>query len=107
MKGFNDDDLNDNDFEELEDGYDIVALTDENGNEVEYAVIGATKHKDTEYLLIVELSAVEDEEADASIIKKIQEDNEDFVFALVEDDSEFEEVAALFADNNEYFDFSW
>ena len=92
------DDLND--FDELEDEDIIVTIIDEDGNEQEYIIIDTVSHKGSNYMLVT--PAEEDEDSDsfeASIIKETGEDGEDICYSLVDDENEFNEVAALFMEN--------
>ena len=93
------------DMLEFEDDDDIiiVLITDEEGVEHEYIVIDTLTHKGSNYMLVTPV-AYDDENNDddafeASIIKETGEDGDEVFYSLVDDDNEFNEVAALFMEN--------
>ena len=89
-----------NDFEEFE----TIMLTDENGEEVEFAVIDAVEADGESYILVLEADLLEDENAEAMILKKTAEDGEEVNYELIEDDAEFDKVAELFQNANDEYD---
>lgn len=73
-----------------------LTITDEDGNTEEFYVVEETKLNDTTYLLVTENM---DREADAYILKDIStEADADAVYVFVEDDTELEAVADVFAE---------
>lgn len=73
-----------------------LTITDEDGNTEEFYVVEETKLNDTTYLLVTETM---DREADAYILKDIStEADADAVYVFVEDDTELEAVADVFAE---------
>lgn len=73
-----------------------IIFTDEDGSREEFFVVEATKINDVEYLLVCESM---DEETDAFILKDISSDaDEEAVYEFVEDDTELEAVADIFAE---------
>lgn len=89
-----------NDFEEFE----TIMLTDENGEEVEFAVIDAVEAEGQSYILVLEADLLDDENAEAMILKKTAEDGEELNYELIEDDAEFDKVAELFQNANDEYD---
>ncbi|MEA5084427.1 MAG: DUF1292 domain-containing protein [Lachnospiraceae bacterium] len=89
-----------NDFEEFE----TIMLTDENGEEVEFAVIDAVEADGQSYILVLEADLLDDENAEAMILKKTAEDGEEVNYELIEDDAEFDKVAELFQNANDEYD---
>ncbi|HIW49096.1 MAG TPA: DUF1292 domain-containing protein [Firmicutes bacterium] len=83
--------------------FETILLTDEDGQEVEFAVIDAAEMDGVNYLLVVEADWIEDENAEAMILKEVGSDEENIDYELVEDDEELEKVAALF-ENGEGYD---
>ena len=75
--------------------FETILLTDEDGQEVEFAVIDAAEMDGVNYLLVVEADWIEDENAEAMILKEVGSDEENIDYELVEDDEELEKVAAL------------
>jgi len=88
------------DFEEFE----TIMLTDEDGEEVEFAVIDAVEAEGQSYILVLEAELLDDENAEAMILKKTAEDGEDVNYELIEDDAEFDKVAELFQNANDEYD---
>lgn len=97
------DNINDLDeFDELEDEDLIVVVTDDEGVEHEYLIIDALTHKGNNYMLVTPASYEDDDESEdfeACIIKEVEESGEEVIYTLVEDEVEFNEVAALFMEN--------
>ena len=83
--------------------FETILLTDEDGQEVEFAVIDAAEMDGVNYLLVVEADWIEDENAEAMILKEVGSDEENIDYELVEDDEELEKVAALI-ENGEGYD---
>lgn len=76
-------------------GDEIFTLTDENGEESEFALIGSTEVDGVRYVALV---PVEDEESGEYVILKFAvEDGED-VLVTIDDDEEFERIADIFED---------
>jgi hypothetical protein len=50
--------------------------------------------------LVVEAESAEDDDAEAIILKEVQDDNGDSFFDTLDDDGEFETISALFTDNS-------
>ena len=96
------DNMNDlSDFDELEDE-DIIVVIDDDGVEHEYLIIDAVTHKGSNYMLVTPADYEDDDESDdfeACIIKEESDEGDDVIFTLVEDEIEFNEVAALFMEN--------
>jgi Protein of unknown function (DUF1292). len=88
------------DFEEFE----TIMLTDEEGKEVEFAIIDAIETEGQSYILLLEAELLDDENAEAMILKKIAEDGEEVNYELIEDDAEFDKVAELFQNGNDEYD---
>ena len=102
-----DNDANFNDeFDELgEEEYEIITLLDDDDEEVSFAVLDAKEANGATYLLVLEEEALDDDEAEASILKGVIVDGEDeIVYEFVEDDKEFEFAAGLFDEGNEDFE---
>ena len=87
-----------NQFEEdLENEFEIVSMEDENGNEIEFVIIDNVMSERNRYLLVMESSLMDEEEADAI-------NADDVTYELVEQDAEFERVSALFANREGEYD---
>lgn len=94
-----------NQFEEdLENEFEIVSMEDENGNEIEFVIIDNVMSERNRYLLVMESSLMDEEEADAIILKEIAIGADDVTYEWVEEDEEFERISALFAEREGEYD---
>ncbi len=88
-----------------EDALETVTMTDEDGSEVEFAIVDHVTCGTERYLLVVECDAMEDdEEADALLLKEVAIGTDDVTYEIVEDDAEFDRVAGLFAQKGEDYE---
>ena len=89
-------------FDEVEElEFEVVTMTDENGEEVEFSIIDTVASGGERYLLVVETELMDDDETDAVILKEVSINTDDVTYELVEDDAEFDRVADLFAQKGE------
>ena len=88
--------------DELMDDFETVTLTDDDGEEIEFAIIDTTEDNGKVYILAVETSMLEDEESEATLFKKGLTDDGQDVYELIEDDDEFNRIAGLFQHSGEY-----
>lgn len=86
--------MNENDYES-----EYYTLTDEDGNETEFEVIGSAEIDGNLYYAMVPADAQADENDNIEyvVLKKENDDGED-VFVTVDDDEEFDRVADYFDD---------
>jgi uncharacterized protein YrzB (UPF0473 family) len=85
------------DFEE----YETVTIVDEDGVANEFVIIDSVSHKGSNYLLVtLAEDDNEDEAFEAAILKEISEEGDEVLFSLVDNENEFNEVAALFMEND-------
>lgn len=92
-------------YDEINDlEFEVVTMTDENGNDVEFSIIDNVACGGERYLLVVETELMEDDETDAIILKEVSINTDDVTYELVEDDAEFDRVADLFAQKAEDYD---
>ena len=75
-----------------EEEAEIVTLTDEDGVESDFEVIGSLELDDNEYLALVPVDSEEDE----YIILKIMVENGEEILVTIDDDDEFDRVADAF-----------
>ena len=94
-----------NEFEEFDDEDLVVVVVDDEGVEHEYIVVDAVTHKGSNYMLVTPGDYEDDEDDsedfEACIIKEVEESGDDVIYVLVDDEVEFNEVAALFMENAE------
>ena len=88
--------MNDN-TKNMDDG--IYTLTDENGNEIRFELVGACEFKGTQYyaMIPVEDADKDDEFCEYVILKAVIENGEE-ILVTIDDDDEFDRVADFFND---------
>ena len=75
----------------------MITFTDENGNQIEFEIIEETKINGVNYILVTD--DVENEEADAYILKDVSNDeDEDAVYEMVVDESEIDYIGKVFSE---------
>ena len=78
----------------------MITFTDEKGNEIKFEIIEETRINGVNYILVTD--DVENEEADAYILKDVSSDeDEDAVYEMVEDESEIDYIGKVFAETME------
>ena len=78
----------------------MITFTDENGNEIEFEIIEETRINGVNYILVAD--DVENEEADAYILKDVSSDeDEDAVYEIAEDEFEIDYIGKVFAETME------
>lgn len=83
-------DLPEEDFEA-----EIFTLTDEDGKESEFELIGTTEVDGATYMA---MTPVEEESDEYVILKVVTDENGEEVLETIDDDDEFEKVADIFDD---------
>lgn len=83
------------DDEEME----IYTLTDEDGNELNFGLLGTLEHEDATYKALIPVDDEGKEESDEYVILKcaIDDDGEE-ILVTIDDDDEFERIADIFED---------
>lgn len=78
---------------------EIFTLTDEDGNELEFEVIGAYEKNGEQYFAMI---PVDDDETDDNvceyIILKLAKDGDEEILVTVDDDDELDDIADYFDD---------
>lgn len=87
----------------MEERDDILALTDEEGNEVNFEIIDAVEHEGKTYVLLTPAEAGEEDEVEV-IMLRVEDDGEEDVLVTVDDEDEFNTVAALFDQKAEEYE---
>ncbi len=89
----------DKDLEIGEEESLVITLTDEDGREIEFEVIGEAELEGTTYyaMMPTENANIEEGIIEYVLLKREVEDGED-VFVTVDDEAEFEKVANYFDD---------
>lgn len=89
-------------FDDMEEEMPVITMTDdETGEEIEFVVIDRRNYNGIEYILVIEGKNIDDDEAEAAVLKVVGESEEEITYSVIDDDDEFEAVAALF-DSDDY-----
>lgn len=75
----------------MADEEQIIETVDENGNVVKFELFDIVEVDEKEYALLL---PVEEEEGDEVVLMRLTKDGEEYLFETIEDDDEFEKVAA-------------
>ena len=89
-------------FEEDEFEEEIITATDEEGNEKDFIVVDACEMNGMKYILVIDSEDADDDEAEADILKEMSSDGDEVYYGIIEDDEEFEKVAELFCQSEDY-----
>ncbi len=78
---------------------EIYTLTDEEGNELHFALLGSLENEGNEYKALIPVNEDGEEESNEYVILKcsVDENGED-IFETIEDDEEFDRIADIFDD---------
>ena len=96
---------NQNEAMGMEEDEAIFTLTDEEGNESQFALVGEMELDGQQYLALIPEDAEEDDEEETYVILKVTVDeNGEEILVTIDDDEEFYRVADAFEDRflNEY-----
>ena len=80
--------------EELEE-VDVITLTDENGDELDFVVLGEAELEGAVYMA---LEPVENPEGEYVILKKVEAEDGVIDLVTIDDDDEFERISDFFED---------
>ncbi len=85
-------------MDENKQEYDVYTLTDEEGNESEFVLIGETEKKGKKYVALIPAAPEEDTEyLEYVILRRELEDGEE-VLVSIDDDDEYDDIADYFDD---------
>lgn len=90
--------------DELMEEFETVTLTDEDGCEIEFAIIDSLKNEGNTYILAVETQMLDDDESEAALFKKVKTDDGEDAYEIIEDDAEFDRIAELFQSSGSEYD---
>lgn len=74
---------------------EVVTLTDENGEESDYEIIGSLEDNGNDYLALV---PVENDADEYIILKVVVDENDEEMLVTIDDDDEFDRIADMFDD---------
>ncbi len=78
-------------------GSDFMTIVDEDGTEYELEVLSSLDYNGCTYLAVIPAGLEENEDAEVSILKSVEEDGEN-VLSAIEDDEELETVYQMIMD---------
>ncbi len=90
--------------DELMEEFETVTLTDEDGCEIEFAIIDSLENEGNTYILAVETQMLDDDESEAALFKKVKTDDGEDAYEIIEDDAEFDRIADLFQSSGSEYD---
>ena len=87
----------------MEEGREFYTLTDEDGSEIEFELIGSVEVQGVEYFALIPADAADAAQDDGGfceyvILKKEKDENGDDMFVTIDDDEEFDNIADVFDD---------
>ncbi len=85
-------------YEEFKEEYDIVTFMTEDGKEEHFFILEEYKYKKEVYYIVTyaDENANYNEDVEIFFLKLDQEDGEDMILSFIEDEDEFNEVAASY-----------
>ena len=75
---------------------DVVVLTDDEGNDVEFEWLDTVEHNGNQYIVVIPT----DEEAEDVVILRMEKTEEEETFVGLEDEKEVNEVFDVFKEKN-------
>ena len=75
-------------------GSDFTTIVDEDGTEFELEILSSLEYNGETYLAVT-LAGSEDENTEVSILKSVEEDEDDPILCAIEDENELETVYNL------------
>ncbi len=87
----------------MEENREFFTLNDEEGNEIEFELIGSAEIKGVAYFAMIPADAAEKAQDDGGfceyvILKKEKDESGEDMFVTIDDDDEFDDVADVFDD---------
>lgn len=73
---------------------DIYTLTDEEGKETQFELLGTCEYMENTYYALASL----EDESDEYVILRAEDDNGEMILVTIDDDDEFDAVADIFDD---------
>lgn len=71
----------------------LIETIDENGNKITFELFDIVEVDEQEYALLLPVESKAGEE-DEIVLMRLSKDGEDYIFETIDDDAEFEKVAA-------------
>ncbi len=76
----------------------IYTLTDEDGREEEFVLLGSAEIEDKIYLALVPAAQADSQDAEYVILRQDKDEDGEDILVTIDDDDEFDRVADLFED---------
>lgn len=76
----------------------IYTLTDENGNDEDFVLIGSAEIDDKVYHALVPAAQADSENAEYVVLRQDKDENGEDLLVTIDDDEEFDRVADIFED---------
>ena len=103
------DEVLDDELEQGEDeGIDLVTLTDDNGEDIEFEILDELTHEGKNYVVLLPTDADEDESAEVLIleVRPAEDSEEEEEFLTLDDEELLDKLFDLFCDRHaDEFDF--
>ena len=77
---------------------EIYTLTDEEGNELHFALLGTLEHEGGVYKALIPVNEDGEEESSEYVILKCGKEGDEDILETIEDDEEFDRIADIFDD---------
>ena len=77
---------------------EIYTLTDEEGNELQFELIGSCELDGVEYFALVPYEEKDSEAVEYVILKKEKDESGEEILVTIDDDDEFDKIADIFED---------
>ena len=84
--------------EEMQQEIDVYTLTDEEGNEKQFEMIGEAEIEGVTYYALTELDADYNQVSEEYVILRLEKEDGEDVLVSIDDDEEFDRVADFFDD---------
>ena len=79
-------------------GSDFMTIVDEDGTEFELEILTTIEYNDTTYLAVIPAGNDDTEDLEVSILKSVEEDEDEPILCAIEDEAELETVYSLIMD---------
>ena len=79
-------------------GSDFITIVDEDGTEFELEILTTIEYNGATYLAVTPATDEENEDVEVSILKSVEEDEDEPVLCAIEDEKELETVYELIMD---------
>ncbi|NLP47239.1 MAG: DUF1292 domain-containing protein [Epulopiscium sp.] len=90
----------------MEEEFESIYFKMEDSEEkVEFIILDYVVWNEQTYILVIEKDVVEDDEADAIILKEKESNADDVIYETIEDENELYQVVEKFRERSDEYDF--